>query len=368
MIPAPPFSPPPPTAAPEAAGARRLDFGRRTLVLRNGWAQLRFDARTMAITLGLGLLALLVFCLSLAFGDIDIGFGSLFAMPFGGGDPLDRMVVLEWRLPRALLALVLGAALGLSGAVFQSLTRNPLGSPDIIGFSTGSYTGALLVILVFGGGYYALAAGSIVGGIATAAAVYLLSWKRGVQGFRLIIVGIAISSMLAAVNTWLILRAALDDALIAAVWGAGSLNGLGLEKLWPVLVVAAVLVPLVLVQGPNLRHLELGDDTAKALGVPEHRARLVLVVLGVALTALVTAAAGPIAFVSLVAPQLARRLTRSAGVSLLPSAAAGAVLLAAADFAAQRLFSPTVLPVGVLTVSIGGIYFVWLLVRESRKN
>ena len=369
MIPAPPLPASSPGVVQDAAGpTSHLDFGRRTLVVRNGFAQLRFDARTAILTLALAAMALLVFCLSLAFGDIDIDFGSILAMPFGGGDPLDRMVVIEWRLPRALLALVLGATLGLSGAVFQSLTRNPLGSPDIIGFSTGSYTGALLVILVFGGGYYALAAGSLVGGILTAAAVYLLSWKRGVQGFRLIIVGIAISSMLAAVNTWLILRASLDDALIAAVWGAGSLNGLGLDKLWPVLSIAAVLVPLVLIQAPNLRHMELGDDTAKALGVPENRARLVMVVLGVALTALVTAAAGPIAFVSLVAPQLARRLTRSAGVSLLPSAAAGALLLATADFAAQRLFSPTVLPVGVLTVSIGGIYFVWLLIRESRKN
>ena len=147
----------------------------------------------------------------------------------------------NWRLPRVLLALMLGAALGMSGAIFQSLTRNPLGSPDIIGFNSGAYTGALVVILLIGGTYYEIAVGALVGGIATAAVVYLLAYKRGVQGFRLIIVGIAISAMLGSVNTWMILKAKLDDAMAAAVWGAGSLNGLGWTQVWPVVVVLAIL-------------------------------------------------------------------------------------------------------------------------------
>ncbi|MGO1855358.1 MAG: FecCD family ABC transporter permease, partial [Microbacteriaceae bacterium] len=138
-----------------------------------------------------------------------------------------RTVVLEWRLPRAVAAIVFGAALAVSGAIFQSLTRNPLASPDIIGFSTGSYTGALLVMTLIGGGYLAVGAGALVGGIVTATAVYLLAWRRsGTQGFRLLIVGIAVAALLGSFNTWLLLTANLDVALNAAVWGAGTLNGI----------------------------------------------------------------------------------------------------------------------------------------------
>ncbi len=192
-------------------------------------------------------------------------------------------------------------------------------APDIIGFNSGAYTGALVVILIVGGSYYQVGAGALIGGIVTAAAVYLLAYKRGVQGFRLIIVGIGISAMLASVNTWLILKADLETAMSAAVWGAGSLGALGWSQVGPVTILLLVLVPAILVLGRRMRLLEMGDDAAKALGVRAEPTRLGLVVLGVALTALVTAAAGPIGFVSLAAPQLARRLTRSAGVALVPA-------------------------------------------------
>ncbi|AOF93881.1 iron chelate uptake ABC transporter family permease subunit [Sinorhizobium sp. RAC02] len=276
-----------------------------------------------------------------------------------------RMIVVEWRLPRVGLAFLLGGALGLSGAIFQSLTRNPLGSPDIIGFSAGSYTGALAAILLLSGGYYETAAGALVGGIVTALAVYLFAYRRGVQGFRLIIVGIGVSAMLGALNAWMIREADLQVAMSAAIWGAGSLNGLGIDQLLPVLLVLALLVPPMLVLARPMRQLEMGDDAARASGVNAGRVRLSLMVLGVALTATVTAAAGPIAFIALAAPQIARRLIRSPGVTLLPSALVGALLLTAADWAAQHAFSNQ-LPVGMMTVSIGGFYFLWLLVREGR--
>lgn len=143
-------------------------------------------------------------------------------------------------MPRVLLALMLGAALGAGGAIFQSLTRNPLGSPDIIGFNTGYYTGALVAIVLVGGGYYTTAAASVLGGLLTAAAVYLLAFRRGIGGFRLIIVGIAVGATLASVNTWLIVEASLDTAMAAAVWGAGSLNALGWAQVVPVAVGLAV--------------------------------------------------------------------------------------------------------------------------------
>ncbi len=277
-----------------------------------------------------------------------------------------RMIVVEWRLPRVGLALLLGAALGVSGAIFQSLTRNPLGSPDIIGFSAGSYTGALIAIILLSGGYYETAAGSMIGGVTTAGAVYVLAWRKGVQGFRLIVVGIGVAAMLSAFNTWMIREADLNVAMSAAIWGAGSLNGLGLEQLVPIAIVLLFLMPASCFMVRSLRQLEMGDDMARASGVETNRARLFLILIGVALTATVTAAAGPISFIALVAPQIARRLVHSSSPALMSSALMGGVLLLMADWAAQHALSVQ-LPVGIMTVSIGGFYFLWLLARESRK-
>ncbi|MEO3940402.1 iron-enterobactin ABC transporter permease [Paenarthrobacter nicotinovorans] len=348
--------------------SNRADFGRSTAVVRNRWLSFRVDIRSILVCIPLILAALAVAVASLATGDYDVSVPQVLQAFAGDAPGLAQTIVMEWRLPRVLAALVFGAALGMSGGIFQSMTRNPLGSPDIIGFNTGAYTGALIVMLTIGGGYLGIAAGALVGGILTALAVYLLAYRRGSQGFRLIIVGIGISAMLAAFNHWLILQAELEAALAAAVWGAGSLNGITWEQAAPAAVVVAVVGLGTLAAARRMQLLEMGDDAARALGVRAEPTRLLLLVLGVALTAAVTAVAGPIAFVALAAPQLARRLTRSAGITLVPSAVMGAFLLAASDLAAQRLFAPIQLPVGVVTVCIGGIYLVWLLAREARKS
>ena len=348
--------------------SNRTDFGRSTAVVRNRWLSFRVDIRSILVCIPLILAALAVAVASLATGDYEVSVQQVLQAFAGDAPGLAQTIVMEWRLPRVLAALVFGAALGMSGGIFQSMTRNPLGSPDIIGFNTGAYTGALIVMLTIGGGYLGIAAGALVGGILTALAVYLLAYRRGSQGFRLIIVGIGISAMLAAFNHWLILQAELEAALAAAVWGAGSLNGITWEQAAPAAVVVAVVGLGTLAAARRMQLLEMGDDAARALGVRAEPTRLLLLVLGVALTAAVTAVAGPIAFVALAAPQLARRLTRSAGITLVPSAVMGAFLLAASDLAAQRLFAPIQLPVGVVTVCIGGIYLVWLLAREARKS
>lgn len=345
-----------------------VDAGRRVLVLRAAGASLRIPVRAALVVLGLLLVSAAVLVLSLATGTYEIPVPEVIASLLGRGDGSADLVVREWRLPRALLALLFGAALGMSGAIFQSITRNPLGSPDIIGFSSGSFTGALIVILVTGGGYLAIGAGALLGGTATAAVVFLLAYRRGVQGFRLIIVGIGVSAMLGSVNTVLLLRATEVEVMSAGVWGSGSLNGLGGDTLLPVLIaLAALSIGAALLARP-LRALELGDDAAGSQGVRPVAVRLAAMLLGVALIALVTASAGPIAFVALVAPQIARRLTRSAHVGLTASAALGAALLGAADLLGQRVFAPLQLPVGIVTVSIGGVYFLWLLVREGRRR
>lgn len=346
-----------------------IRFGRPIRPIRwfGGRLTQRLDLKTLSVCLILLALGLVVALLTLASGEYPVPLPDVVRALLGQAEGRVHMVVVEWRLPRTALALILGAALGMGGAIFQSLTRNPLGSPDIIGFDAGAYTGALVVIILTGGGYYAVAGGALTGGLLTALLVYALAYSRGVQGFRLIIVGIGVSAILTALNTWMLLRAKLEVAMAAAIWGAGTLNGLGLDRLGPALLILAVLMPLALLMSRPMRQLELGDDAARALGVNAERTRLTLLILGVALTATVTATAGPIGFVALAAPQLARRLSGTAGVTMLPAAAMGALLLCAADFLAQRAFAPTQIPVGIVTVSLGGVYFVWLLLREARR-
>ncbi|MFD7058634.1 FecCD family ABC transporter permease [Streptomyces sp. NPDC059906] len=339
------------------------------LVLRAGPLSLRLTRR--AVLVG-GLLWLVLIGLALwafTLGSYPLSPGDVASVLTGGASRSVRTVVLEWRAPRIVAAVLFGAALAVGGAIFQSLTRNPLGSPDFIGFTTGSYTGVVLTMLAGASSYAALAAGALAGGLGTALAVYLLAFRRGVQGFRLIVVGIAVGALLSSLNTWFSVKAEVDAALRAAVWGAGSLSTVD----WQIIAVAAVVLAGVALVAPvaqrRMRRLELGDDTAAMLGVPVERTKLLLVVLGVVATATVTAACGPISFVALAAPQIARRLTgHGTSVDLAGSALVGALLLLGADIAAQHAIPGVLLPTGAVTVCVGGAYLLALLVREGRRG
>lgn len=316
----------------------------------------------------LALVTLAVTVLAVAGGEYELSPMQVVQVLLGGGEGLDATVVWQWRMPRAVAALVFGAALALSGAVFQLLTRNPLGSPDVIGFSTGSYTGALLALTFFSGGFVAVSLGSLVGGLATALGVYALAWRRGTHGFRLILVGIGVSAALAAVNQYLILMAELDVAMAAAVWGAGTLNGLTWPMVIPMLWVVIIAGLALILLGPRLHMLQLGEDLPRALGMRVETTKLAAVILAIMLTSAVTTVAGPIAFVALVAPQIARKLFHGSGLRLASTALIGALLLATSDLLAQRLFAPIQLPVGVLTVCVGGVYLIYLLNHEARRS
>ncbi|GAA1182411.1 iron chelate uptake ABC transporter family permease subunit [Nesterenkonia xinjiangensis] len=352
------------TAAPDT---RTVDFGRSQHVLRWGGISLRISSRAAVVCAVLVVLCAIGAVAALALGSYAVSLPQLVDVLRGADDSFARTVVTEWRAPRALAAIVFGAALGMSGAVFQGLTNNPLASPDVIGFAAGSYTGALLVIIVLGGGYASVASGALLGGLATATMVYLLAYRGGITGFRLIIVGIGVAAMLGSVNTWLLLRADLEVAMSAATWGAGSLNGITWEQTGVATGFILVLFVGTCALGSSLRQMQLGDDAARALGVRLEPSRLGLVLTGVALTAAVTAAAGPIAFVALAAPQIARRIARTPGITLVPAACTGAALLLAADAVAQHAL-PSPLPVGVVTVVIGGGYLIWLLIHEMRRH
>ncbi|MEV7196987.1 iron chelate uptake ABC transporter family permease subunit [Streptomyces sp. NPDC093510] len=277
----------------------------------------------------------------------------------------DRSVVIsDWRLPRVLAGLVFGAALGVAGAIFQNLTRNPLGSPDVIGLDAGAYTGALISLTVLSGTSAQLATGSVLGGLLVAAVIYLLSFDRGFSGLRLVVIGIAVNAMVTAVNSWIVLRADLEVAIAAVGWSAGSLAGVGWEDLGIPFAVIAVLLALMASRAHAMHQASLGDAIAVTTGVGLNRLRLLMVLVGVGCTATVTAVAGPIAFIALAAPQIGRRLAGAAGVPLLPAALTGAVLLQGADLLAQMLLAPVALPVGVVSTAIGGCYLIWLLTKE----
>ncbi|MEV0383453.1 iron chelate uptake ABC transporter family permease subunit [Nonomuraea sp. NPDC050643] len=345
----------------------RVDFGRRVLVLRRRRIAVRLQWRSVVVCALLAVAVAGTAVLALMTGSYPLSPGQVLSALTGQETGIVHDIVVEWRLPRVAAALVFGAALGVSGALFQSLLRNPLADPGVIGFSQGSYTGALIVILVVNGTYVQLVGGALLGGMATAVAVYVLAYRRGVQGFRLIVVGIGVSAMLGSLNTWLILKADLDQAMSAAAWGAGSLNGVSWDR---VVVggacIAVLLLPAGMLSRP-LRQMELGDDAAASQGVRVSPVRLGLILVGVALTATVTAASGPIAFISLVAPQIGRRLARTAGITLAPAAFVGALLCLASDYLAQHV-APTPLPVGIITVVLGGGYLGYLLFTEARRR
>lgn len=341
---------------------------RRRHVLRVGGIAVRTSRRAMVVVALLLAGMLLTALLAVGLGKYHVAPLDVVSVLTGSNTSFDRVVVLEWRLPRMLMALLVGAALGLSGAIFQAITGNPLGSPEIVGVNFGAYTGALAVLATVGSGYYAVAAGALLGGLVTAVVVFALSFQRGVAGYRLIVVGIAVGAVLNSVNQWIVIKLDHHTAVTAAVWQQGTLSGLTWTQVVPMTVCVALLVSALVALGPQLPVLQLGDDAAGALGVRPDRARAAYLVVGVGLVAVACAAAGPITFVALAAPQLARRLTASPGVALLPAAVMGAALLLVSDVIAQQLFSDNELPVGVVTVSLGGCYLIYLLATQARKR
>ncbi|EMA2622813.1 TPA: iron chelate uptake ABC transporter family permease subunit [Pseudomonas aeruginosa] len=336
--------------------------------LRLGSLSLRWRPRAALACLVLAGIGLALAAALLGTGSLALGPAEVFASLLGQGqDPTAQRIVQRVRLPRVLTACLVGAALGMAGAIFQSISRNPLGSPDVIGFTTGAASGAIVQIILFDAGPLATSLAALAAGLCTALAVVLLA-RRGATagGYRLVLVGIGVGASLSGLNSLLLVTGNLDQAMYAQLWLAGSLN----TRTWSHVVPAALgllaSVPLALYHGRRLEVLELGDASAAQLGVAVERVRLQMVLVAVGMTAIATAAAGPIAFIALAGPQLARRLTRSAEVPLLSGALMGAVLLLAADLLGQRLAYVANLPIGLMTGLLGGFYLLWLLLRSRR--
>ncbi|MGD3109049.1 FecCD family ABC transporter permease [Streptomyces sp. YGL11-2] len=356
---------PPPTSAVRPAGH---------VVVRAGRASFLVHRRATVVAGALAVLLAAVCVAYLCVGESFVAPSEVLKVLLGEHSSHD-LVVGTLRLPRMTVGLLAGAAFGVAGALIQTVARNPLASPDIIGVTQGA--GALTVGSmtfgitppVFGGGtptYPVLPYLSVAGGVLAAVLVYVFAWRGGLHATRFVLIGIGFAVALRSVTQLFLTKGDYLVAQQAQVWMTGSLNGRGWPEAAPLGWALLALLPAVLWAARAQRTVSLDDDTATALGVRLGRTRLGLVAVGVVLASMATGAAGPVDFVALLAPQIARRVTRTAQLPLLGSALLGSVIVVLGDLLARRLLAPTELPVGVLTAAVGAPYLIWLIVRGHR--
>ncbi|MFC9894954.1 FecCD family ABC transporter permease [Nocardia sp. NPDC127579] len=345
--------------------------------VRIGPISLVWRPAMVSIVVALTALLFAAFCWDVAQGDSAMPLSRVLDVLTGGGTRSQRFIILESRLPRALTAVLVGAALGLSGALTQSILHNPLASPDMLGITTGASVGAVAVIVGTGATTGTAAAvgaplAALACGLLTATVIYVLAWGRGrtgdtgATGLRLVLLGVGVNAVMAALLSWLVARASLVDAMRAQQWLTGSLNAVDKAKLVPTALALALVIVVAVGSARTLAALRLGTDTTRALGVRIQSQQALLIGAAVIAASVATAAVGPIAFVALAAPQIARRLLRTPGEPLIGSTLVGALAVVAADVASRTVF-PVDLPAGIVTAAFGGPFLLYLLVRTNRK-
>jgi iron complex transport system permease protein len=320
-----------------------------------------------AVVVALVAAILVAFLVTLMVGERFYPPDEILRVILGEDVPGASFTVGELRLPRAALGLLAGLAFGLGGVTFQTMLRNPLASPDIIGISAGASAAAAFAIVVLGLRGAAVSVFAIVAGLGIALVIYLLSHRSGVAGTRLILIGIGVAAMLDSAIAYILERAADWNLQDAMRWLTGSLNGATWSEILPVVIALAVLAPVLVGQSRNLSLLQLGDDAAAALGVRIDRTRLIALVAAIGLIAFATAASGPIAFVAFLAGPIAARLIGPNGSLIVPSALTGALLVLVADFCGQFAFGNRY-PVGVVTGVLGAPFLIYLIIRSNRAG
>ncbi|WP_329480651.1 iron chelate uptake ABC transporter family permease subunit [Kribbella sp. NBC_01484] len=338
-------------------------------------------SRTVALSILFAALAVVIALISLSVGTTKLPIADVVEVLLGGGRRGTRLVVLELRLPRVATGLLVGIAFGVSGALLQTLSRNPLASPDIVGVNSGASAGAVAVIVLAGtgGGNISGAAAkvgiplaAVLGGLIATLIVGALSVRRGVvDAGRVVLIGVGVAAAANSLVAWMLVIGDVNDAGRAAAWLAGSLNARAWSDAIPVLIAVVFLLPVAMMFNRDLSALVLGDDVASSLGVRVARIRLGLLVIATVLAAMATAGAGPIAFVALVAPQIAQRLTRMERPPLLTTAMLGALFVVLADLLARNglqwlRVGPYELPVGVVTAACGAPYLLHLIGRQQK--
>ncbi|GHJ39094.1 iron chelate uptake ABC transporter family permease subunit [Streptomyces sp. TS71-3] len=335
-------------------------------VLRGRRASFLVHRRAVAVAAALTVLLACAVVAYLCVGEAFISPVEVVRVLLGRPSP-ETLVVGTLRLPRLVLGILAGAAFGVAGALIQTVARNPLASPDVIGVTHGAGAATVAALSFNAVTYDLLPYVSVAGGLAAALLVYFFAWRGGLQSSRFVLVGIGVSVALGSLTQLFLTKGDYLVAQQAKVWLTGSLNGRGYDEARPLALVLLLGVPAALWAARAQRSAAFDDDTAAALGVRLDRVRLGLTALGVVLASVATGASGPVDFVALLAPQIARRLTRTAQIPLLSSALTGALVVVVADLLARRLFSPIELPVGVLTAAVGAPYLMWLIVRTRSR-
>ncbi|MBD2206457.1 iron ABC transporter permease [Calothrix sp. FACHB-1219] len=341
------------------------------LVIRSETISLRIDRRVPPMLLCLAVAVLVAMVMNLGRGEYPISPLDIIKTVLGidTGNPDHAFVIHNLRLPRTLVAFMVGIALAISGTILQGITRNPLADPGIIGINAGASLAAVTVIVLLPSApVYTLPLSAFAGALLMAGLIYSLAWNNGSSPVLFILMGVGLSAIASAFTSLLITFGDIYSVSDALVWLAGSVYGRTWEQVFSFLPWLIVFVPMALILARHLDALNLGDDVAKGLGTRVEWQRGLLVLVAVALAGAAVATAGMIGFVGLIAPHLGRQLVGTNHQGLIPSSALlGGMLVVAADFFGRTIFAPIEIPCGVVTAAIGAPYFLYLLIRNRKK-
>jgi iron complex transport system permease protein len=330
------------------------------------------DKKAITISLILLAVSVVIFLVSAGSGEMYISPLEVAKTLFGNGSDMNEIVIYTFRLPRILVALLAGMSFAVAGAILQGMIRNPLASPDVLGITGGAAAAVVTFLSFFSDknnsltiSIHWLPLGAFVGATVTALLVYMLAWKNGMAPLRLVLIGIAISALMQALTTLLMITGPIYRASQANVWITGSVYGASWKHVTLLAPWALILLAASWLSARKMNIQELGDELAIGAGVSLQKQRFFLLLLSTALTGGAVAFAGGIGFVGLMAPHMARRLVGSSFGALLPaSALLGAILVMAADLAGRMLFAPMEIPAGVFTAAVGAPYFIYLLYKS----
>jgi iron complex transport system permease protein len=309
------------------------------------------------------LLLVALVLVGLGVGEIPLSPVQVAGALVGHGDTISDFVIGQLRGPRVFGAILVGASLAVAGGIVQSVVRNPIASPDVIGITSGASASGLTAIVLFGASGGTLFSVVLVGALVVSLVIAGLAWRRGITGNRVVLVGIGVAAICLSITGWMLTSGTVTQAGTALLWLSGSLNAVDRNLVGVLAIAFVVLMALALLQSPRLTVLTLGDEVASGLGLRPNRAKVLLLLTAVCLTAAAVATAGPVSFVALMAAPIARRLVGGGRVALGPTAAVGAAITLASDLIAQFAIPGNALPVGVVTGVIGAPYLLWLLAR-----
>ncbi|WP_342514760.1 iron ABC transporter permease [Sporosarcina sp. FSL K6-1522] len=333
------------------------------------------DKKALFASLTASLVLLVLAILSMGSGEFSISPLHVLKVILGIGEPFDETIIFEFRLPRIVMSILVGIGLATAGAILQSISRNPLGSPDIIGITAGASFAVVLFLALFSDESNALTVSqdwmplfAFGGALITAAIVFTLSWKNGIAPFRMLLIGIGISAFMHAGTTIMMLLGPIYQASQANIWMTGSIYGSNWTEVRMIAIWITILFIFTLVMTREMNILEVGDDSAKSAGASVQWSRIIALLLCTGLTGAAVSFAGGIGFVGLIAPHIAKRIVGPVfGSMVVLSAIIGAILVVVADWIARVAFAPIEVPAGVWTAVIGAPYFIYLLIKQRSK-